>query len=364
MPGSVIFPAYSRKIVGALLIIGFLGLMVGILLCNRWQSSYDTSEIEHSQQHIAKDEVQDPEVAEKSIEADMSFDFTISPDICQDSQGPDCTHLRLGDDYFTTIAPAKGHLYSCTDKNPRAPGSIESKITWIDLSKGTWNLIKKLWLPQGEFTLSTGVYTESISDNKRFINTNNLPVDGKIGDWPMTDYPQLTEIDPNPGMPASSDYSFSYPAYPVVAILPSCVSLGAIGVTKNGVVLFSASDARGEDALAREIVDEFGGHPAMSDYHYHFIPERLDDESLSDGHSGIVGYINDGFPIYGYRSEGGVEMSNTDLDSCHGHDHGTLEYHYHATVEYPYTVGCYVGSEVQSQPNSNLPDDRRRPPQR
>jgi hypothetical protein len=65
---------------------------------------------------------------------------------------------------------------------------------------------------------------------------------------------------------------------------------------------------------------------------------------MDDGHSGIVGYINDGFPIYGYNGEEGKEMSNEDLDECHGHAHGSLGYHYHATIEYPYTVGCYKGT--------------------
>ena len=160
----------------------------------------------------------------------------------------------------------------------------------------------------------------------------------------MTNYPMLTEIDRNPGMPAARNFSFSYSANPQEATSPTCVPLGAIGVTKNGVVIYNAADARGEDAVAREIVDSFGGHPARTDYHYHFIPERLDNEFLSDGHSGVVGYINDGFPIHGYKGEDGIEMSNDDLDLCHGHNHGTLGYHYHATLEYPYTVGCHTGT--------------------
>jgi hypothetical protein len=122
------------------------------------------------------------------------------------------------------------------------------------------------------------------------------------------------------------------------------VSLGAIGATLNGVVLYNAMDARGNDAVAHEIVDAFGGHPAMTDYHYHFVPERLDAAPLADGHSGLVGYIRDGFPLYGYRGTGGVELRNTDLDECHGHSHGALGYHYHATLEYPYTIGCYRGT--------------------
>ena len=149
--------------------------------------------------------------------------------------------------------------------------------------------------------------------------------------------------------------SFVYEINPVVAASPSCLSLGAIGVTTNGVVLYNAADARGEDAVAREIVDFFGGHPAMSTYHYHFIPPRLDTESLDGGHSGIVGYISDGFPIYGYRGENGREMSNDELDECHGHDHGLLGYHYHATIEYPYTVGCYKGTSVEVPRQSKPP---------
>ncbi|SVA75929.1 uncharacterized protein METZ01_LOCUS128783 [marine metagenome] len=287
--------------------------------------------------------------------------FTIDSTLCNDGQGPDCTKLRLGDDYLTTSGPAKGYLYSCIGKNPNAPGSIESKITWIDFAHKTWNFLKKLWLPRGTFSPAAGIYSETTTGEKRQITVNNLPVDGKIGDWPMTNYVALTEIDPNPGIPTVRNLSFSYFADPSEAISPSCVSLGAIGVTKNGVVIFNASDARGEDAVAREIVDEFGGHPAMSEYHYHFIPERLDSEYLEDGHSGIVGYINDGFPIYGYKGIGGIEMSNGDLDLCHGHKHGTSGYHYHATLEFPYTIGCYMGNEVSSSPGRGAPP-RRQPP--
>ena len=277
--------------------------------------------------------------------------FTITSTLCDDEQGPDCTKLRLGDDYLTPSKAEKGYLYSCNEKNPNAPGSIESKITWINFVEKVWNFLQKLWLPQGTFSPEIGTYTETLSKGDRQIDINNLPADGKIGDWPMTNYPTLTEIDQNPGIPASSSSSFTYSASPSEAPSPTCVSLGAIGVTKNGVVIYHAADGRGEDAVAREIVDVFGGHPARTNYHYHFIPERLDNESLSDGHSGIVGYINDGFPIYGYRGEGGVEMSNDDLDLCHGHKHGTLGYHYHATLEYPYTVGCYMGASISSSFN-------------
>ena len=287
--------------------------------------------------------------------------FSVPSTLCEDQQGPNCTELPLGDDYLSTSAPAKGYLYSCQGKNPGAPGATESNITWINFSEKTWNFLKKLWLPQGTCRTAAGTYSETTAGDSRQIRVNGLPVDGRIGDWPMTRYGALTEIDRNPGIPAAGEFSFSYPARSLEAASPTCLSLGPIGVTRNGVVLYNAADARGEDALAREIVDEFGGHPAMTQYHYHFIPERLDNETLADGHSGIVGYINDGFPIYGYKGRGGVEMSNADLDICHGHQHGTLGYHYHATLEYPYTVGCYKGVPIANSSGGGPPPSRKPP---
>lgn len=274
-------------------------------------------------------------------------EYGITSALCSDNEGPNCNKLRLGDDYLTTASPARGYLYSCTGKNPNAPGSIESRITWIDFSTHTWNFLEKLWLPKGTFDPGKGTYSETVSGDIRKITTNSIPMDGMIGDWPMTSYTVLSAIDPNPGLPRAIKYSADLPLQGTEAKAPGCVSPGAIGVTKNGVTIYNAADGRGEDAVAREIVDVFGGHPARGDYHYHFIPERLDNNFLIDGHSGIVGYINDGFPIYGYRGVGSVEMSNKDLDLCHGHEHGELNYHYHATLEYPYTVGCYKGEVSQ-----------------
>ena len=280
---------------------------------------------------------------ETGDDADLS-EFFITVQLCDDTQGPDCERLRLGDAHLTTVQPAVGKLFSCQPGNPNAPGSDDNKITWIDRSASTWNLEAKPFLPAGSFAPSPGSITISESEDTRTIEITNLPADGRIGDWPMTQYPALTAIDPNPGIPQATRFTFRLPTNPQVADEPSCASFGAIGTTLNGVVLYNAADARGEDAVAREIVDAFGGHPAMSEYHYHFLPERLDVEPLADGHSGLVGYIADGFGLYGYKGLGGEELTNGDLDECHGHDHEPIGYHYHATIEYPYVIGCYKGA--------------------
>lgn len=276
--------------------------------------------------------------------ADVLAPYYIAFALCTDAQGPDCSKLRLGDSQLSTTGAGVGKLYSCTGANPNAPGSVRSLITWIDDANATWNLLRKPFLPSGTFAPASGTYSVQEANGTRTIQINNLPVDGRIGDWPMSRYAALTAIDPNPGTPAARTYTFTLPAAPAVNVTPTCLPLGAIGVTTNGVIIYNAADARGNDAVAHEIVDAHGGHPAQTDYHYHFVPERLDRSALNDGHSGIVGYIRDGFPIYGYKGVGGIELRNSDLDECHGHSHGSLGYHYHATLEYPYTVGCYRGT--------------------
>lgn len=270
--------------------------------------------------------------------------YYTTPVLCTDASGPDCTKLRLGDTQLSTSGAAIGKLFSCAAANPSAPGSVRSKITWIDDATGSWNLLRKPFLPARTGTVTPGTYTVSEAAGNRTIVASSYPVDAKIGAWPMTTYALLTAIDPNPGTPASRSVTFTLPMLPTVATAPGCVGMGAIGVTLNGVVLYNAADARGNDAAAHEIVDVYGGHPAMTDYHYHFVPERLDAARGADGHSGIIGYIRDGYPIYGFHGVGGGELTNADLDECHGHSHGTLGYHYHATIEYPYTIGCYRGT--------------------
>ncbi|MFQ3354762.1 MAG: hypothetical protein ACI8Y9_000494 [Paracoccaceae bacterium] len=186
-------------------------------------------------------------------------DFKINLVLCQDDKGPDCSALRLGDDYLTTSTPEIGFLYSCNKKNPKAPGSRQSRITWIDFQKNTWSLFEKLWLPSGKFNPGEGVYSEVLNGNNILVKINSLPVDGKIGDWPMREYELLARVDGNLGIPKRKNMSFVFITEPEEANYPRCVSPGAIGVTKNGVVIFNASDARGEDAVAREITDVFGG---------------------------------------------------------------------------------------------------------
>ncbi len=72
---------------------------------------------------------------------------------------------------------------------------------------------------------------------RRIIEINNLPKDGHIGDWPMSDYEILHYIDRNPGIPISKNLKFAIPSKPDILDVPRCLWLGPVGVTTNGVVI-------------------------------------------------------------------------------------------------------------------------------
>ena len=67
-----------------------------------------------------------------------------------------------------------------------------------------------------------------------------------------------------------------------------------------------------------------------------------------------IGYAMDGYGIYSSYDAGGRELTNADLDECHGRvssvewDGKRMDiYHYVLTREYPYTIGCFRGSPLR-----------------
>ena len=149
---------------------------------------------------------------------------------------------------------------------------------------------------------------------------------------------------PNPSSIGAQTYVFRIPATPTPASSPVDTPMGAIGVSLNGVVFFNQY-AAGRVALGPELVsfDRFNGHPAMrNNYHYHWEPVALTQASQS----ALIGFILDGYPIYGPKETTGSLASG--LDACNGHTHATTEFpggtsHYHTVTAPPYLAGCFHG---------------------
>lgn len=188
----------------------------------------------------------------------------------------------------------------------------------------------------------------------RVITTNELPVGLPTGTFPIAPSDPAVAYDRNPNGIGSRRVTYELPANPVAAQSPTCTSLGPIGVTTDGVLLFNALDDAGRDAGAHEVQDSCHGHPNGGQiYHYHSISACL--AAPRPGGALLVGYAFDGYGIYAEWNAAGHLPTNADLDACHGRTSlvdwdGTprMQYHYDVTLEYPYTVGCFHGTPIRT----------------
>ncbi len=149
----------------------------------------------------------------------------------------------------------------------------------------------------------------------------------------------------NPNRIISQSYTFRIPLNPKEDFRHTATRLGPIGVALNGVPLFNQYAGPNNQELTFEIAsfDKYNGHPQrMGMYHYHVEPIYL--TSVKSAKSGLLGFLLDGFPVYGPLEENNKKVINDDLDVFHGHSHTTIDYpkgiyHYHFTAEAPYLNG-------------------------
>lgn len=147
----------------------------------------------------------------------------------------------------------------------------------------------------------------------------------------------------NPNSISSKNYTFKIPKNPTEATSKAASPMGPIGVSLNGVPFFNQY-AGPNQPLTNEIVsfDQWWGHPAQGgDYHYHVEPKYLTTEKASK--SSLLGFLLDGFPVYGPEEDGSTVDENS-LDAYHGHfgetaDYPSGIYHYHITDNDPYING-------------------------
>ena len=135
------------------------------------------------------------------------------------------------------------------------------------------------------------------SANYSYVKCTGIP-SYTIGPWAM-----------NPNTPSNQNWVFKIARFPVPDPTPAIAGNGQIGVLINGVVLFNAGDAMSYNnqniwhRLAQyfEAVsfDTSGGHPSpQRAYHYHINMKKLYSPD-STAHSPILGYMFDGYPLYG-----------------------------------------------------------------
>ena len=169
--------------------------------------------------------------------------------------------------------------------------------------------------------------------------------------------PFVNNWNKNPNGITTLNLRFKSPINPKKASSSTPTSMGPIGVSLNGVPFYNQYAGMNQP-LTREInsFDQGNGHPAPiapgqengadGRYHYHMEPILTSKEK---GRNVILGFLLDGFPVYGPEENGDV-ITSSNLDDYHGHSHVTTDfpagiYHYHLTADDPYLNGSgYYGT--------------------
>ncbi len=276
----------------------------------------------------------------------------------------DVHHLPLGDGKVASGA-RQGYVMSCM--TAFRGGGAQHAGPWIH--GDTWDLTGKTTV-EGRVTWPDAEFSITRRDDarvvERIVQGNGLPVGTPTGTFPVARDDPAFLIDRNPNSIRAQNVMLTLPANPQMASAPSCVPMGMIGVALNGVAIYNALDDAGRDAVAHEVQDLCSGHPQMrGEYHYHgpspCLPGETEPETL-------IGYALDGFGIYSMYDAGGRELTDADLDACHGRVSSVAWdgeivslYHYVLTREYPYTVGCFRGTPAATPPHPR-PAGLRPPP--
>jgi hypothetical protein len=195
-------------------------------------------------------------------------------------------------------------------------------------------------------------------DNNAIIRSNGLPNHEVL---PV--YQAVSVIDNKSTYPIKlqeQHMKITIPLQPKLADKKTDAKIGLIGIAISGALIYSPFEADGKTmALSQKdlvvdgipFFDACNGHPNpfAVQYHYHGIPYCVTEKIDKKGEpSHLLGYMLDGFPVYGPQGKDGKILTPKDLDECNGIFSATPEfpngvYHYVMTEEPPYTMPCFSG---------------------
>jgi YHYH protein len=220
------------------------------------------------------------------------------------------------------------------------------------------------------FNVAKNNFLDHISMNTMYLDrvNKNMIIDAPARSTHGSPYFRPGTPGHEEGMPPGSHLNGNYidPAVFFRYVIPLCpkgagrttpTELGVIGVSVEGVPLYNQYAAGGLPIGLGELdtFDQWNGHPDPSGvYHHHKTPYFL-TRVLHRNNNRILGYLLDGFPVYG-PIENGRYVRNDELDAAHGHRHRTVDfggpegmYHYHFTDTFPYINGAgYRGTPGQA----------------
>ncbi len=219
------------------------------------------------------------------------------------------TSLSVGT-YYTFVKDASGCTKTSsgtlTDLSELGASITEWELNTTGKTASYWELIGMDTFSFNTTTILADVLSVCYDDDNVYIQSEGM----------TNDMGQFT----NPGSPTEQDFKFKFSRNPVAGSGSDEVpDVAGIGVLINGIMMFGLSDGTSYDDASNSNISMGGGlwvgdaywsegmtldtafaaHPQQAGvYHSHATPFRLYDDPVSS-HSPLVGFANDGFPVYG-----------------------------------------------------------------
>jgi hypothetical protein len=244
----------------------------------------------------------------------------------------------------------------------------EQTNTWM--SNGTTVNVNEIPYVSGKVWNGRSVFKTTLTSTTRNFRGNGLP-NHKTGIFPVQPgtaaYPYYHSAAGDNSSHTTADLipietydlNITLPRNPIYSDTPSCMQSLVFGVVTQTHAVWHLNMANTDgaanhwiDPIAGLPMDQCWGHPYNKEYHYHGLSWKcFPNQGRKKQHSPLFGYAMDGFGIFGPRGENGIQLTNADLDVCHGHKgwinwdgKSVYMYHYHVNNEYPYGPGCYRGT--------------------
>ena len=224
-------------------------------------------------------------------------------------------------------------FFSCNSDNTT---TTTSTAEGVDVTSVVQNYFKNSY---------TNGVSVSVSGTKITVKSTGLP-DHKTPYWGVGHemyeaFPGTNHANANTSM-TTFNYAMTIPAKPTEASTKEETELGPVGMALNGVPIYN--NYEGSGVLAENAwgtFDASGAHPGPNkDYHYHCEGTYLTVDS-----NNLIGFLRDGFPVYGRKDMDGTYPSNLDANGGHTGvtaDFSTAIYHYHVSNNVYSTSGLYV----------------------
>jgi hypothetical protein len=195
---------------------------------------------------------------------------------------------------------------------------------------------------KNEYTndVSVQVNGDNISISSTGLPDHKTPYWGE-GHEMYEDFPGTNHANMNTTM-TTFNYVMTIPTIPLEASDKEETELGPVGMALNGAPIYNDYEGGGLlEENAWGTFDSSGAHPGPNeDYHYH-----CEGTYLTVDDANLIGFLRDGFPIYGRKDMDGTYPDN--LDDEGGHigitaDFSESIYHYHTSNDVYSTSGLYV----------------------